>query len=155
MNKYLKLSLCIILTLSIGSISGVATASGINTWFYDLNKPFFNPPSYLFGPVWTFLYILMGVSLFLILQTQKKYLLKKAVTIFTIQLVLNFLWSFIFFKFQLLGASFIEIMILWICILQMILVFYKINKMAAFMQIPYLMWVSFASVLNGAIWWLN
>lgn len=155
MKKYLKLLGCIFLTLSVGGVSGVATASGIDNWFVSLNKPFFNPPNYLFGPVWTILYILMGISFFLILQSPIKELKRNAIFIFAIQLSLNFLWSFLFFKFQLIGLAFIEIILIWLSILTMIITFYKIDRIAALLQIPYLLWVSFASVLNGAIWWLN
>ncbi len=155
MNKYLKLLGCLLLTLSVGAISGAATASGINKWFMELNKPFFNPPNYLFGPVWTILYLLMGVSFFLILQSPIKEMKRKAIIIFFVQLILNFFWSFLFFKFQLIGVAFIEIILIWIAILIMIVEFNKINRIAAALQIPYLLWVSFATVLNGAIWWLN
>jgi len=155
MNKYLKLAACILLTLSIGAISGIATSSGINNWFMELNKPFFNHPNYLFGPVWTLLYLLMGISFFLILQSPIKELKRKAIIIFVIQLSLNFLWSFMFFKFELIGLAFIEIILIWISIFTMIIAFNKINRIAAALQIPYLLWVSFATVLNGAIWWLN
>ncbi len=155
MNKYVKLLACILLTLSVGAVSGIATASGINNWFAELNKPIFNPPGYLFGPVWTLLYLLMGISLFLILQSPQNTLKQKAIKIFIVQLSLNFLWSFLFFKFQLIGWAFFEILLIGLSILFMISTFNKINKTAARLQIPYLLWVSFASVLNGAIWWLN
>jgi tryptophan-rich sensory protein len=155
MNKTLKLILCLAIPLAIGSISGIATAAGIKSWYLTLNKPFFNPPNYLFGPVWTLLYLLMGISIYLILQTPKTDMRKKAIIIFCVQLGLNFLWSFLFFKFQLVGIAFIEILLIWASILTMILTFYKLNKTAALLQIPYLLWVSFASILNGAIWWLN
>ena len=155
MKHFLKLSLCILSTLLIGGISGFATASSINGWYVTINKPSFNPPNYLFGPVWTSLYILMGISLYIILQSDSNELRKKAVTIFSIQLFLNFCWSFIFFNFQNLGFAFVEIILMWISILTMIIIFYKINKTAAFLQIPYLLWVSFASILNGSIWYLN
>ena len=155
MNKYLKLFCCILLILSIGAVSGVATSSGINNWFMELNKPFFNPPNFLFGPVWTILYILMGISFFLVLQSPITVSKRKAIIIFFIQLTLNFFWSFIFFKFQLIGLAFIEIILIWIAILTMIIEFKKINVAAARLQIPYLLWVSFATLLNGAIWWLN
>ncbi|MDP1801760.1 MAG: TspO/MBR family protein [Bacteroidota bacterium] len=155
MNKTIKLLLCIVFTLSIGAIGGMATATGVNGWYTTLNKPVFNPPNYLFGPVWTLLYILMGISFYLILQCYNPILRKRAVVIFCIQLFLNFCWSFLFFKFQLLGISFIEIIFIWFSIILMILTFYKINKTAAYIQIPYLLWVSFASVLNGSIWVLN
>ncbi len=155
MNKTLKLILCLLITLAIGSISGIATAAGIKSWYLTLNKPFLNPPNYLFGPVWTLLYLLMGISIYLILQTPKTDMRKKAIIIFCVQLGLNFLWSFLFFKFQRVGIAFIEILLIWASILTMILTFYKLNKTAALLQIPYLLWVSFASILNGAIWWLN
>jgi tryptophan-rich sensory protein len=155
MNRYLKLTLCILLPLLIGGISGYASASGINIWYMGLNKPFFNPPNYLFGPVWSMLYILMGISFYRILQSQDSELKRKAILIFCIQLFLNFCWSFLFFRFQMLAISFIEIIIMWISIANMIYTFTKIDKTAAYLQIPYLLWVSFASVLNGAIWFLN
>ena len=155
MNRYLKLALCITLPLLVGGISGYATATSINTWYITLNKPFFNPPNYLFGPVWTALYILMGISFYRILQSRESEIRTKAIIIFCIQLILNFCWSFLFFKFQLLGFSFIEIIIMWLSIATMIYIYSKIDKTSAYMQIPYLLWVSFASVLNGAIWYLN
>lgn len=155
MNKFIKLTLCIAGPLVIGGISGFATATSITDWYLTINKPSFNPPNYLFGPVWTTLYILMGISFFMILQAPINEFRKMAIMIFCIQLILNFCWSFIFFKFQLLGSAFIEIILMWFSILSMIYVFQKINKTAAYLQIPYLLWVSFASILNGSIWYLN
>jgi translocator protein len=86
--------------LFIGGISGFATATSINDWYVNINKPSFNPPNYLFGPVWTMLYILMGISFFMILQSPVNEFRKKAITIFSIQLLLNFCWSFIFLNFS-------------------------------------------------------
>ncbi|MFO0321252.1 MAG: TspO/MBR family protein [Bacteroidota bacterium] len=120
-----------------------------------LNKPIFNPPNFLFGPVWTILYILMAISFYLILQSDKSILRTRAILIFCIQLFLNFCWSFLFFKFQLVGIAFIEIILIWLSIFVMLIYFYKINKTASYLQIPYLLWVSFASILNGSIWVLN
>lgn len=155
MNRYLKLFLCILVPLVIGGISGSATANSINTWYITLNKPFFNPPNYLFGPVWTLLYALMGISLFLILETPKSELRIKSIAIFCIQIFLNFWWSIIFFKYQLLGLALLEIIMIWMSILLMIFTFKKLNKTAAYLQIPYLLWVSFATVLTMSIWYLN
>jgi len=155
MNKYFKLTLCITVPLLIGGISGFATATSINDWYVGINKPSFNPPNYLFGPVWTTLYILMGISFYRILQASQSEIRTKAIIVFCFQLVLNFCWSFLFFKFQLLDISFIEIIMMWISIIMMIYTFSKIDKTAAYLQIPYLLWVSFASVLNGSIWYLN
>ena len=155
MKKIIKFILCVFFPLLVGSVSGILTASKIETWYKMLNKPFFNPPNYLFGPVWTLLYILMGISFYMILQSTKSSNSHNAVGVFLVQLTLNFIWSFLFFKFQLLGIAFIEILILLAGIISMIYIFYKINKTAAILQIPYLLWVSFASILSGCIWWLN
>lgn len=155
MNKILKFTLCIILPLSLGGLSGLSTVAGINTWYIYLNKPFFNPPNYLFGPVWTVLYLLMGISFYLILESTQKEALKKAIFIFSLQLFLNFCWSFLFFFFHQVGLALIEIIVIWLSIVAMIRVFYTVNKTAALLQFPYLLWVSFATALNAAIWVLN
>jgi tryptophan-rich sensory protein len=154
MKKGAKLSLSILLPLLIGGVSGYLTASNIETWYVLLIKPSFNPPNYLFGPVWTTLYVLMGISFFLILNT-KLANKNRLFSIYFIQLLLNFMWSFIFFKYHALGIAGIEIIMLWLSILIMIIMFYKANKWAAIINIPYLLWVSFASVLNWSIYFLN
>jgi translocator protein len=153
MKNSIALLVCLLLPLVVGGISGYFTAQNIPTWYVHLNKPFFNPPNYLFAPVWTTLYILMGLSFFLILK--QKNVNKKLVYIFFIQLTLNFAWSFIFFHFHALGLAFIEIILMWISILTMIISFYKVNKVAGLMNVPYLLWVSFASILNFSIYMLN
>lgn len=155
MSPYLKLTLCLLLTLSVGAVAGIATATSINNWYITLNKPVFNPPNYLFGPVWTVLYILMGISFYIILQSGSDKNKTKAILIFSIQLFLNFFWSFLFFKFHLLGIALIEIITIWLFIILMIIQFKKVNKLAAYLQLPYLAWVSFATLLNASIWWLN
>ncbi len=154
MKKGTKLFFSILLPLIIGGISGYYTASNIERWYVTLNKPSFNPPNNLFGPVWTTLYILMGISFFLILNSSKKDK-NKLFGIYFIQLLFNFLWSFIFFKYHAIGFAAIEILLLWLSILMMIIMFYKSNKWAGLINIPYLMWVSFASVLNISIYMLN
>ncbi len=153
MNKTIKLILCILLPLLVGGISGYFTSQSIPNWYVYLNKPSFNPPNYLFGPVWTLLYILMGISFYLILNKPKvNWLL---VGIFITQLILNFFWSFIFFNAHNLGLALFEIILLWASILTMIILFYKTNKWAAILNIPYLLWVSFATLLNYSIYSLN
>jgi tryptophan-rich sensory protein len=154
MKKGVKLFLCMMLPLLVGGVSGFFTASNIETWYITLIKPSFNPPNYLFGPVWTSLYILMGISFYLILMSEKAEK-SKLIFIYFFQLVLNFLWSFIFFNFHAIGLAAIEIVILWCSILTMIIMFYKVNKWAAIINIPYLLWVSFASILNFSIYFLN
>lgn len=155
MKATFKLVACILLTMSIGGLSGYATIDGVTGWYTTLNKPSFNPPNYLFGPVWSLLYLLMGVSLFLILKAEKSPARNKAIAAFTIQLVLNFFWSIIFFRFHAVGIALAEIVLMWVAILRMIVAFYRINKPASLLQIPYIAWVSFASFLNAAIFYLN
>jgi benzodiazapine receptor len=142
------------LSLIVGGLSGYFTASNIATWYVTLNKPFFNPPNYLFGPVWTVLYLMMGISLGMIINAKHSNK-NKSLIIFSIQLVLNFFWSVIFFSLQSPGWAAIEIIALWLSIIYMIRNFYKINKWAGWLQIPYLLWVTFASVLNISIYVLN
>lgn len=153
MNKYVKLVLSILLSFSASLIGSIFTSSSVSTWYLTIQKPSFNPPSWVFGPVWTILYFLIGVSFYLIWINKKK--TKKAIWIFIIQLVLNALWSILFFGLQSPLAAFIEIIVLWIAILATIISFYKISKHAAYLLIPYILWVSFASVLNFAIMYLN
>jgi tryptophan-rich sensory protein len=155
MNNYVKIVLCMLPPLVVGSIAGISTASNIEDWYSYLNKPIFNPPNYLFGPVWTMLYLVMGISFFLITSAPASRERHRAILIYWLQLILNFSWSFIFFEFHCLGLAFIEIICLWVSILWMIVCFKKVNKRAAYLQLPYLAWVLFASILNGSILWLN
>lgn len=155
MNKFIRLIKCILIPLLVGGISGYYTSTSITTWYVTLNKPSFNPPNYLFGPVWTLLYVLMGVSIYIALNKSKPENKNGIIFVFAFQLILNFIWSFIFFKYHNLGLAFIEIILMWFSISFMIFVFYKTSKIAALINIPYLVWVSFASVLNGTIWYLN
>jgi translocator protein len=157
MNKsnILKLSTSLILPLAIGAIAGIFTSKAIPTWYETLNQPSFNPPNWVFGPVWTTLYFLMGISLFLIWKQNKGKDRNRAILVFMIQLILNFGWSFIFFYFHQLGLALVEILLLWLSIFLMILIFYRIRPLAAFINIPYLLWVTFATILNAAYYFLN
>lgn len=156
MNTYIKLFISVVLCLAIGGISGYLTSNEITTWYVTLNKPSFNPPNWIFGPVWSTLYFLMGISFWLVWKSNANTTIKnKAITFFIIQLILNFFWSIIFFSLHQLGFALVEIILLWIFILLSIISFYPISKIAAYLLLPYLFWVSFASILNLAIWKLN
>lgn len=156
MNSYLKLFISIFICLAIGGVSGYLTSNEIPTWYMTLNKPSFNPPNWIFAPVWTTLYILMGISFWLVWKSSTEEAVKnRAMVFFIIQLVLNFFWSIIFFSFHQLGFAMIEIVLMWIFILFSIISFYPISKAASYLLIPYICWVSFASVLNFAVWRLN
>lgn len=152
----MKLAISIIVCLAAGFIGSIFTNRSIPIWYESLKKPSFNPPAWLFGPVWTALFILMGISLFLIWKIGLNYNgVKTALIVFGIQLILNILWSILCFGLRAPLAAFIEIIILWILILMTILIFYPISKAAALLLLPYILWVSFASVLNFSLWQLN
>lgn len=139
-----------------GIIGSIFTANAITTWYSTLIKPALNPPSWVFGPVWTILYALMGVAAFLVWKkgiARKE--VKRALIVFAIQLGLNTLWSILFFGLQNPGVAFIEIVLLWFTILATIIAFTKVSKIAAALLVPYILWVSFASYLNFAIWMAN
>jgi benzodiazapine receptor len=155
MKNLLILSACIALPLAVGGLSGYLTVGGLAEWYVNLKKPAFNPPGWIFGPVWTLLYALMGVSLYMVIKSVNHELKTAAYAVFAVQLALNFWWSFIFFNSRELGWALFEILVLWVAILALILLFYRISKPAALLQIPYLLWVSFATILNATLWWMN
>lgn len=156
MNNFSKLLISILVCLIIGFTGSLATTPAIPTWYQTLNKPLFSPPNWIFAPVWTTLYILMGVSLYLIWKKGFKNKKNKiAIQFFLIQLGLNLMWSFLFFGFQNPLLAFFEIIILWGAILLTIVKFYKISKVSAYLLLPYILWVSFASFLNLFIVILN
>lgn len=154
--KIFKISLAIIISELAGIIGSLFTASAIPTWYATLAKPELNPPSWVFGPVWVTLYAMMGMASYLIWEKGfEKKAVKVALSLFAFQLVLNALWSIIFFGMQNPGLALIDIALMWISILATIIAFHKVSKVAAYLLIPYLLWVSFATYLNYAIWTLN
>lgn len=150
-----KLVISVFATVGLGSLGGVFTITEIQGWYAGLNKPSFNPPNWIFGPMWTFLYILMGISFYLIWKLPVSIDRSKAIRLFVIQFAFNFCWSILFFSLHQTGWAFIEIILMWIFILLTILQFRKLSMVAAILLIPYLLWVSFASILNASIWVLN
>lgn len=151
-----KLIFSIFICLFAGFIGSFFTTPEIPTWFATLQKPSFAPPNWVFAPVWTSLYILMGISLFLVWQKGwENKTIKTAIYLFAGQLVLNALWSFVFFGLRSPLLGLMEIVILWVAILATILSFMKVSRTAAYLLIPYILWVSFASIVNFSIWSLN
>ncbi len=156
MKATYKLIISILIPLAIGSLAGLFTSSSVNGWYTTLVKPSFNPPNWLFAPVWTSLYILMGIAFFLIWKSKVNEVVKRtAISLYIIQLALNFCWSFIFFYAHQPGWALVDIILLWIFIFLTILWFGKISTVSAWLLVPYICWVSFATVLNYAIWKLN
>ncbi len=155
-NAFLKLIIAIVVTQLAGIIGSLFTFSAIPTWYATLTKPELNPPSWIFGPMWTTLYLLMGISAFLIWQkgwARKD--VKVALSVYVLQLVLNALWSIVFFGLQNPGLALVNIALLFVSIVVTMILFYKISRPAMYLLIPYILWVSFASYLNYAIYALN
>jgi tryptophan-rich sensory protein len=157
MNKIYRIAIVVIICLAVGYLSGMVTRASITTWYPTLVKPSFNPPNWIFAPVWTSLYVMMGIAAGFIWNqiTTQKVAVTKALQIFAIQLVLNALWSYLFFGLHNLMLATIEVVLLWLMIFETYSQFAKINKTASYLMLPYLAWVSFASVLTASIWWLN
>lgn len=142
--------------LLAGAVGSLFTTPAIPTWYATLVKPALNPPSWVFGPVWTVLYILMGIALYLVwIKGWERKDVKVAMAIFGVQLILNVLWSYLFFGLQSPFLALIEIVLLWIAILMTILAFYRVSVPAAVLLVPYILWVTFASYLNYGIYVLN
>ncbi|MEI2737972.1 MAG: TspO/MBR family protein [Chitinophagaceae bacterium] len=156
MNNIAKLIIAIAIPIAIGATAGLFTVTGVGSWYQTINKPSWNPPGWVFAPVWTTLYVMMGVSLYLVWKSGVSNNLKRtAIGLFAFQLVLNFFWSLIFFDQQQPGWALVEIIVMWFFILFTIFAFAKVNKTAAWLLVPYISWVSFATILNYTIWKMN
>jgi translocator protein len=156
LNKTQKILISVVTCLGIGFLSGQITKGAIKDWYPMITKPFFNPPNWVFAPVWTLLFVMMGISVALVWnKIEENSLVKTALKYFVIQLVLNFLWSILFFGLHNTGLALIEIILLWLMIYETYKQFLKIDKLAAKLLIPYLCWVGFATILNASIWFLN
>jgi benzodiazapine receptor len=157
MQKIIRIAVVLTTCLLVGYFSGMVTRDSITTWYPTLVKPSFNPPNWVFAPVWTILYIMMGVAGGMVWNRleQDPENVKKAFTFFIIQLALNAAWSVIFFYFHNPFLALIEVILFWLLIFETHIQFKKIDKTAGLLFIPYLAWVSFATVLNASIWWLN
>ena len=156
MNNIFKLVTAIVVSELAGIIGSIFTISAIPNWYTTLTKPTLNPPSWIFGPVWTTLYALMGTAAFLV---WKKGLdradVRKALFVFGLQLLLNATWSIIFFGLQSPGWAFVNVILMWLAIIWTMILFYKISKISTWLLVPYILWVSFAMYLNYSIWMLN
>ena len=150
------LAVCILICQGAGIVGALATSPSVSTWYQTLEKPGFTPPGSVFAPVWTTLYTLMGISLFLVWKKGiEKPHIKRAVKIFGVQLLVNALWSFAFFNYMSPLAGLFVIVILWVLILVTIVLFFKISVTAALLLKPYFVWVSFAAILNYYLYALN
>ena len=155
MKNTFRLIASVLISQAAGVIGSLFTVQNIPTWYATLNKPSFSPPNYLFGPVWITLYFMIGISFFLVWRESDTFNIKIPVIMFSVQMVLNAVWSIIFFGLKNPMFAFFEIILLWVFIILCIITYYPVSKAASWLMVPYLLWVSFASVLNFKIWMLN
>ena len=157
LNNILKLIIAIVICEVVGIGGAFFTSpAASSSWYYSLEKPFLQPPSWIFSPVWIMLYALMGIAAFLVWQKGfERKDVRLALGVFGVQLFLNAIWSIIFFGLHSPGWALVDIIALWLAIVWTIVVFYKISKPAVYLLIPYILWVSFAAHLNYSIWLLN
>jgi translocator protein len=145
----------VIICLGVSVAGGAATASSVGTWYQALQKPPFNPPDWLFAPVWTALYIMMAVAGWRVWRAHGPRRARPALVLFGTQLALNLAWSFVFFGYRLIGAALFEIIVLLVAIVATTILFWKRDRLAAILLVPYAGWVAFATILNFALWQLN
>jgi translocator protein len=167
-RDWISLALALLIPQLAGGLGAVATASSVPTWYRTIRKPSWNPPSWVFGPVWTMLYLLMGFASWLVWRRSREERRtdsplappedpeeREALVLYGAQLAFNSLWSVIFFGLRSIGGALAEIVLLWGLILATVLRFYRLRPAAGLLLLPYLAWSSFATVLNAAIWRLN
>ncbi|NIR49330.1 tryptophan-rich sensory protein [candidate division KSB1 bacterium] len=154
-RPWLGLVVFLAICFAAAGIGAVFTSMSVNSWYQTLTKPSWNPPAWIFGPVWMFLYIMMAVSVWLIWRQYGISVVVLPLTLFGIQLFLNAAWSGFFFGLRKPGYALIEIVLLWCAILVTVLSFYKVKPVSAWLMTPYLVWVTFAAMLNFEIWRLN
>ncbi|MBN33867.1 MAG: TspO protein [Rhodospirillaceae bacterium] len=145
----------ITLCLAVSGGGGAITATSVDTWYQALEKPPFNPPDWLFAPVWTTLYILMGIAAWRVWRLRSFEATRMAFAVFGAQLCLNLAWSFLFFALQRIDLALLEIIILLIAIITNTIVFWRIERLAGLLFVPYAVWVTYATILNAALWLLN
>jgi translocator protein len=153
MRDFLYMLGFVALPLILGGVGGVVTAKAIPGWYRELRKPSWNPPNWIFGPVWSLLYLMMGVASWLVWKSVG--FAGNWVWFYGVQLLLNAVWSWVFFGLKRLDLALINIALLWVAIVGCLVVFWQISVLAGALLVPYLLWVSFASVLNFRIWALN
>ena len=151
----LALVLLVGLCLGVGGLGGAVTAESVTTWYATLNKPSFNPPNWIFGPVWTALYILMGVAAWRVWRAADRDTARGPLAVFALQLAVNLGWSVAFFGLRNPGLAVVVILLLDLLVLATTLMFRRIDRLAAWLLVPYLAWISFATLLNVTIWCLN
>ena len=155
LNKWKPYIISAGIALAVGALSGFLSMSGMEDYMETVTKPALTPPGWLFGVVWPILYVLMGIGAARIWLTKDSLQRSRGLNLYVVQLIVNFFWSLIFFNAQAFGFAVIWLLLLWVLVLLMVLQFYKVDKRAALLQIPYLLWLTFAAYLSIGVWYLN
>lgn len=145
----------LVASFSAAAVGATATATSVGTWYRALNKPAWNPPAWVFGPVWTLLYLLIAVAAWRVWRKAEAATGRRTLLLFGAQLALNALWSVLFFGLRRPDLAFAEVLVLWTLLVALLVRFWRADRTAGVLWAPYVAWVSFASVLNGTVWWLN
>ncbi len=154
-QDWIALAVILLITFAASGVGGYFTAQSVKDWYPTLSKPSWNPPAWVFGPVWTALYVLMGVAAWLVFRERAARPVAPALALYGVQLLLNAAWSVLFFGLRNPLAGLVEIVFLWLAIAATMVVFWSAKPLAGILLLPYLAWVGFASVLNFALWRLN
>jgi tryptophan-rich sensory protein len=156
LNTIISLGIALLIPLAVGFLGGLATSTSVQTWYPTLQKPGWNPPAWLFTPVWITLFVLMGLAAWRVWQVGWEHPgVRAALFFFGFQLVFNLGWSVFFFTFQRLDLALLEILVLLALIFVTMMRFLALDRLAGWLLLPYLLWTSFAAILNGTLWWLN
>jgi tryptophan-rich sensory protein len=155
LHQGLALAAFLLVVAAAGAVGSAATVPAIPAWYAGLDKPGFTPPNWLFPPVWTALYALMALAAWLVWRRRSRVPVRMPLRLWGVQLALNALWSVLFFGLGLTGTALVEILVLWVTILATTLAFRPVSRPAAWLMLPYLLWVGYAIALNAAIWWMN
>jgi tryptophan-rich sensory protein len=154
-QEILGLVVFVALCLLVSGIGGAITATSVGTWYQALQKPPFNPPDWIFAPVWTTLYVLMAIAGWRVWRHERSELGRQALMVFAVQLGLNLAWSFLFFGLQRIGLALVEVIILLVAIIANTILFWRIDRLAGALFVPYVLWVAYATLLNTSLWLLN
>lgn len=155
MRELLALAGFVVLCLAVAAAGGAVTSTSVDTWYAALEKPAFNPPDWVFGPVWTALYLMMALAAWRVWRLPRERGVRAALGLWALQLALNLTWSYVFFGARMMGAALAEIAVLLVAIVATLALFWRLDRIAGALLVPYAAWVAFAMVLNASLWRLN
>ena len=155
LKDYIALAVFALLSLVFAAAGGAVTATSVDSWYPELAKPWFNPPAWVFAPVWTVLFALMALAAWWVWQREPSESRRAALILHLVQLVLNLAWTVLFFGLQAIAAAFFQVLVVWLAVAAMIERYSRVDRLAALISLPYLAWLTFAALLNAVLWAMN